>query len=80
MDGLELHGANGYLLHQFLSPTANSRTDAHARSPENRACFGVEVVRALASAIGPDRVGLRISREHNIQGAVEKDHGGVVTS
>ena len=61
VDGVELHGANGYLLHQFLSPGTNDRTDEYGGSPENRARFVVEVVRAVAARIGADRVGLRIS-------------------
>ncbi|WP_148573805.1 alkene reductase [Nocardioides caldifontis] len=60
-DGIELHGANGYLLHQFLSPGTNHRTDRYGGSPENRARFVVEVARACAERIGADRVGLRIS-------------------
>ncbi|WP_261766170.1 alkene reductase [Kocuria flava] len=77
LDGVELHGANGYLLHEFLAPTANHRGDAYGGSPENRARFVVEVVRAVAEAVGPDRVGLRISPEHNIQGALETDRADV---
>ena len=73
LDGVEIHGANGYLLHEFLSPAANQRTDEYGGSPENRARFVVEVVTAVASAIGPGRVGLRISPEHNIQDAYETD-------
>jgi N-ethylmaleimide reductase len=80
LDGVELHGANGYLLHQFLAPSANRRTDAYGGSPENRARFVVEVVRAVADAVGAERVGLRISPEHDIQGAVEEDHDDVVAT
>lgn len=60
-DGVELHGANGYLLHQFLSPSTNHRTDEYGGSPQGRARFVVEVVRAVADRIGAGRVGLRIS-------------------
>jgi N-ethylmaleimide reductase len=60
-DGVELHGANGYLLHQFLSPGTNQRTDEYGGSPENRARFVLEVARAVAARIGADRVGLRLS-------------------
>jgi N-ethylmaleimide reductase len=60
-DGVELHGANGYLLHQFLSPSTNHRTDAYGGTPENRIRFVVEVVRAVADRIGAGRVGLRLS-------------------
>ena len=61
LDGVEVHAANGYLLHQFLAPGSNERTDAYGGSPENRARLAVEVTRAVAEAIGPERVGIRIS-------------------
>ncbi|MCZ2403625.1 alkene reductase [Paenarthrobacter sp. Z7-10] len=70
-DGVELHAANGYLLHEFLSPASNQRQDGHGGSPANRARFVVEVVQAVASEIGAGRVGIRISPEHNIQDALE---------
>jgi N-ethylmaleimide reductase len=73
MDGVELHSANGYLLHEFLSPASNQRTDRYGGSPENRARFVVEVATAVAEAIGGGRVGLRISPEHNVQDALETD-------
>jgi N-ethylmaleimide reductase len=65
-DGVEVHGANGYLVHQFLAPNANLRTDAWGGSHERRARFGVELVRAVAEAIGPERTGLRISPGHTL--------------
>jgi 2,4-dienoyl-CoA reductase-like NADH-dependent reductase (Old Yellow Enzyme family) len=77
LDGVELHVANGYLLHEFLSPAANQRDDVYGGSPENRARFVVEVVSAVAAAVGAGRVGLRISPEHNIQGALETDRDDV---
>lgn len=61
MDGVEIHSANGYLLHEFLSDVVNQRTDAYGGSPQNRARFAAEVVEAVAAEIGADRVGLRIS-------------------
>ncbi len=64
LDGVELHAANGYLLHQFLGDGSNTRTDAYGGSPENRARFVVEVATAVAAAIGADRVGIRISPGH----------------
>lgn len=73
LDGVEVRGANGYLLHQFLAPSSNTRTDSYGGSPENRARFVIEVVRFVAEAIGPKRVGLRISPAHNIQGVIEDD-------
>ena len=74
IDGVEIHSANGYILHEFLAPSSNHRTDEYGGSPENRARFVIEVVRAVVQEIGGDRVGLRISPEHNVQGAVEDDH------
>lgn len=61
LDGVELHAANGYLLQQFLSDSTNTRTDAYGGSPEARTKFVVEVARAVAAAIGGDRVGIRLS-------------------
>ncbi|TPG23990.1 alkene reductase [Mycolicibacterium hodleri] len=61
LDGVEIHGANGYLLHQFMSDVTNQRTDAYGGSPENRARLTAEIVEAVAAEIGPGRVGLRIS-------------------
>jgi len=60
-DGVELHGANGYLLEQFLSPISNIRTDEYGGSVENRARFVLEVVSEVAEAIGKDRTGIRLS-------------------
>lgn len=73
LDGVELHSANGYLLHEFLAPSSNQRTDQYGGSPENRARFVIEVAAAVAAEIGADRVGIRISPEHNVQGALELD-------
>ena len=60
-DGIELHGANGYLLEQFLRPNSNLRTDAYGGSVENRCRFILDVAAATAEAIGKDRVGIRLS-------------------
>jgi 2,4-dienoyl-CoA reductase-like NADH-dependent reductase (Old Yellow Enzyme family) len=60
-DGVEVHGANGYLVHQFLAPNANHRTDEYGGSMENRARFALEVVRAIADVVGPKRTALRLS-------------------
>lgn len=60
-DGVELHGANGYLLEQFLSPETNHRDDAWGGTPERRQAFVVETARAVAAAIGGERVGIRLS-------------------
>ena len=60
-DGVELHGANGYLIEQFLNPNVNDRTDQYGGSVENRVRFAVEVVEAVSAAIGRDRVGIRLT-------------------
>ena len=60
-DFVEVHGANGYLLNQFLDTGANQRTDAYGGSLENRARLLLEVVDAIAAQIGADRVGVRLS-------------------
>ncbi|WP_459610643.1 alkene reductase [Corynebacterium urogenitale] len=78
IDGVEVHGANGYLLHQFLSPASNKRTDEYGGSAAHRARFVVEIVRAVAEEIGAERTALRISPEHNIQGALEEDRADVL--
>lgn len=77
LDGVEIHSANGYLLHEFLAPTSNMRDDEYGGSVENRIRLVVDVVTAVAKEIGAGRVGLRISPEHNIQGALETDHADV---
>jgi N-ethylmaleimide reductase len=60
-DGVELHGANGYLLEQFIRPNSNQRTDRYGGPIENRARFVLEVADAVIEAIGKDRVGIRLS-------------------
>lgn len=60
-DGVELHGANGYLLEQFIRPSSNQRTDQYGGPIENRARFPLEVVDAVIKAIGKDKVGIRLS-------------------
>lgn len=60
-DGVEIHGANGYLVDQFLRDGANKRTDAYGGSIENRCRFALEVVDAVAAEIGAGRVGIRLS-------------------
>ncbi|WP_165070142.1 alkene reductase [Marisediminicola senii] len=72
-DGVEVHSANGYLLHEFLAPNSNTRTDGYGGSPEKRARLGIAVTTAVAEAIGADRVGIRISPEHIVQGMAETD-------
>ncbi|KAF8500707.1 hypothetical protein BU17DRAFT_102383 [Hysterangium stoloniferum] len=60
-DGVEVHGANGYLVDQFLQDVVNARTDEYGGSIENRSRFGLEVLQAIFSAVGQDRVGIRLS-------------------
>jgi N-ethylmaleimide reductase len=60
-DGVELHAANGYLIEQFLNPIVNTRTDSYGGSLIGRNRFAIEIMRACAKAVGPDRVGVRIS-------------------
>ena len=60
-DGVEVHGANGYLLEQFLRDSINDRTDAYGGSIENRARLLIEVMQAVTDAIGAGRTGLRLS-------------------
>ncbi|MFE9009567.1 alkene reductase [Streptomyces sp. NPDC007875] len=60
-DGVEIHGANGYLLHQFLSSNANERTDRYGGPVEGRIRFAVEVAAAVADEIGAGRTGIRLS-------------------
>lgn len=60
-DGVEIHGANGYLIDQFLHYHTNHRTDAYGGSPENRARFALEVVQKVGEAIGYEHLGLRLS-------------------
>jgi len=72
-DGIEIHGANGYLTQQFLSSNVNQRTDEWGGSVQGRIKFAVELVRAVADAIGPERTALRISPANLGQGIEEGD-------
>ena len=70
-DGVEIHGANGYIVHQFLSDNANQRTDQYGGSIENRIRFAIEVAAAVADEIGPGRTGIRIAPGNKFNDIVE---------
>lgn len=72
-DGVELHGANGYLIHQFLAPGSNHRTDEWGGSVEGRIRFAVEVVRAVAAEIGAARTAIRLSPGNPLNDITEPD-------
>jgi 2,4-dienoyl-CoA reductase-like NADH-dependent reductase (Old Yellow Enzyme family) len=72
-DGVELHGANGYLLDQFLQDSANTRTDEYGGSIENRARLMLEAVDAAISVWGPQRVGLHLSPRADIHSMGDSD-------
>lgn len=72
-DGVEIHGANGYLVQQFLSDNANVRTDEYGGPVANRIRFAVEVAAAVAAEIGPGRTGIRISPGNKFNDIVECD-------
>jgi 2,4-dienoyl-CoA reductase-like NADH-dependent reductase (Old Yellow Enzyme family) len=72
-DGVELHGANGYLLHQFFAANANLRTDEYGGSYQNRARLAIEVAQAVADEIGPERTSIRISPMVPVGGIKEVD-------
>lgn len=72
-DGVEIHGANGYLLWQFLNTNSNQRTDAYGESIENRARMHLEVAQKVANAIGADKTGIRLSPNMNFLGMHEDD-------
>jgi N-ethylmaleimide reductase len=76
-DGVEVHGANGYLLDSFLRDGANKRTGAYGGSVENRARLLLEVVDACAEVWGADRVGVRISPLNSYNSMVDSDPVGL---
>jgi len=79
-DGVEVHGGNGFLVHQFLADNTNLRTDEYGGSIANRIRFAVEVVSAVAEAIGADRVGIRVSPGSPYNRMVEADPLPVYTA
>jgi 2,4-dienoyl-CoA reductase-like NADH-dependent reductase (Old Yellow Enzyme family) len=74
-DGVEIHGANAYLIQQFFAPSANTRTDAYGGSLENRAHFAIEVAAAIAEEIGADRTAIRLSPGTTMWGIDEGEEG-----
>ncbi|WP_328847689.1 oxidoreductase [Streptomyces sp. NBC_00258] len=72
-DGVEIHGGNGYLVHQFLSSNANERTDRYGGSVARRIRFATEVTSAVVAEIGADRTGLRISPGNPYNDITEHD-------
>jgi 2,4-dienoyl-CoA reductase-like NADH-dependent reductase (Old Yellow Enzyme family) len=69
LDAIEIHGAHGYLLHQFLSPLSNQRTDEYGGALENRIRFPLEVFQAIRAAVSPEMVvGMRISASDWVEG------------
>jgi N-ethylmaleimide reductase len=76
-DGVEIQGAFGYLIQQFLSSNANQRTDAYGGSLTGRIRFPVEVAEAVADAVGAERVGLRLSPGGQVWNVVEDDVPGL---
>lgn len=72
-DGVEIHGATGYVVDQCTQDTCNKRTDAYGGSIENRSRFGLEVATAVVDAVGADRTGIRLSPFSTFQGMKMKD-------
>ncbi|XP_043721791.1 12-oxophytodienoate reductase 3 [Telopea speciosissima] len=72
-DGVEIHGAHGYLIDQFLKNGINDRTDHYGGSTANRCNFLMQVVRAIVSAVGADRVGVRVSPAIDHMDAMDSD-------
>ncbi len=72
-DGIEVHGANGFLIDQFLQDGSNHRTDAYGGSIENRARLLFEVLDSVADEIGRDRLGVRLSPHGNLGGLSDSD-------
>ncbi|MFI1443058.1 alkene reductase [Streptomyces fructofermentans] len=79
-DGVELHGANGYLIHQFLAPGSNHRTDEWGGPAENRIRFAVEAVKAVAAEIGAGRTAIRISPGNPYNDIHEPEPGPAYTA
>lgn len=68
-DGVEIHGANGYLVDQFIQDVSNDRTDDYGGSVENRSRFALEVIKAIVGAVGENKTALRLSPWGSVQGS-----------
>ncbi|PRD18650.1 UNVERIFIED_CONTAM: 12-oxophytodienoate reductase 1 [Trichonephila clavipes] len=74
-DGVEIHGANSYLIQQFFAPSANTRTDEYGGTLENRARFAIEVAKAVSEEIGPEKTAIRLSPGTQLWGVDEGEEG-----
>lgn len=72
-DGVEIHGANGYLLDQFLHDNVNQRTDEYGGTIENRCKFPLQVIESVVEAVGADKVGIRLSPYNYYQGTKDSN-------
>ncbi|TWS22232.1 alkene reductase [Tsukamurella sputi] len=79
-DGVELHGANSYLIHQFLADNTNLRDDRYGGTAANRMRFALEVVDAVSDAIGAERTAIRLSPGNPQFSMVERDPAGLYRS
>ena len=76
-DGVEIHGANGYLLHQFLCDGSNHRTDQYGGSIENRLRFPLEVIKGVIAEIGAHRTGIRLSPVSRGNGVIDSNPSAI---
>lgn len=70
-DGVEVHGAHGYLIDQFIQDVCNKRTDEYGGSIENRSRFALEVLDAVTKAVGQEKTGIRLSPFSDFNGVCE---------
>ena len=77
-DMVEIHGAHGYLLNEFMSPVANARTDQYGGSLENRMRFPLEIVAAVREQVGDMPISFRLSTRDYVEGGIELDESSVM--